>query len=96
MGLVTAVWFLLELLRLSARNQWRPLRSLPKPRWGVVEVTLIGGAVLAGGVLGPHLLASRNNAPLASWGLATAVTVIVASCLFAAKASYRRRAHRGW
>lgn len=94
-GLVAVAWFLVELLRMSARNQWRSLRSLPKPRWSVIEVLLICIAVFAGGVLGPHLLASRSSSPLASWSLGAAVTVIVASCLFAAQASYRRRAYRG-
>jgi len=93
---VAVVWFLAELLKMSARNEWRPLRSLPKPRWGVTEVTLISVAVLVGGVIGPHLLASHSNSALVSWGLGTAVTVIVAACLFAARASYRRRASRAW
>lgn len=95
-SIVALVWFLAELLKMSARNRWRPLRSLPKPRWGVIEVTLICVAVLVGGVVGPHLLASRSNSALASWGLGAAVTVIVAACLFAAKASYRRHADGVW
>jgi Mn2+/Fe2+ NRAMP family transporter len=95
-SIIAVVWFLAELLMMSARNQWRPLRSLPKPKWGVTEVTLISVAVLVGGVVGPHLLASHSNSALASWGLGAAVTVIVAVCLFAAKASYRRRASRAW
>src|SRR5579875_739526 len=37
-SVVAVVWFLAELLRMSARNQWRPLRSMPKPKWGVTEV----------------------------------------------------------
>lgn len=94
--IVAVVWLLTELLKMSARNQWRPLRSLPKPKWGVTEVTLISVAVLVGGAIGPHLLASHGNSALASWGLGAAVTVIVAACLFAAKASYRRRASRAW
>ena len=94
--LIAVVWFLAELLKMSARNRWRPLRSLPKPKWGVTEVTLISVAVLVGGVIGPHLLASHSNSALASWGLGVAVTVIVAACLFAAKASYRHRASRAW
>ena len=93
-SIVAVVWFLAELLRLSARNQWRPLRSLPKPNWGVVEVSLICAAVLVGGLVGPHLLAGRGSSALASWGLGATVTVIVAFCLFAAKASYRHRASR--
>lgn len=94
--LIAVVWFLAELLKMSARNRWRPLRSLPKPKWGVTEVTLISVAVLVGGVIGPHLLASHSNSALASWGLGVAVTVIVAACLFAAKASYRHRVSRAW
>lgn len=94
--IVSLVWFLAELLKLSARNQWRPLRSLPKPKWGIAEAVLISVAVLVGGVVGPHLLASHGNSALASWGLGAAVSVIVAACLFAAKASYRRRASRAW
>ena len=93
---IAYVWFLAELLRLAARNQWRPLRSWPKPKWGVTEVTLISVAVVVGGVIGPHLLASHGNSALASWGLGAAVTVIVAACLFAAHASYRRRASQAW
>jgi hypothetical protein len=81
---------------MSARNRWRPLRSRPKPRCGVVEAALICAAVLVGGVVGPHLLASRSNSALGSWGFGVAVTVIVAACLFAAKASYRRRADGVW
>jgi Mn2+/Fe2+ NRAMP family transporter len=95
-SIIAVVWFLAELVMMSARSQWRPLRSLPKPRWGVTEVTLISIAVLVGGLVGPHLLASHSNSALASWGLGAAVTVIVAVCLFAAKASYRRRASQAW
>lgn len=94
--IIAVGWSLAELLKMSARNQWRPLRSWPKPKWGVTEVTLISVAVLVGGVIGPHLLASHDNSALASWGLGAAVTVIVAASLFAAKASYRRRASRAW
>ena len=94
--IIAVVWFLAELLKMSAHNQWRPLRSLPKPKWDVTEVTLISVAVLVGGVIGPHLLASHGNSALASWGLGAAVTVIVAACMFAAQASYRRRASRAW
>jgi hypothetical protein len=95
-SIVAVVWFLAELVKMSARNRWRPLRSLPKPRWGVIEVALIAVAVLVGGVVGPHLLASHSNSALASWGLGAAVTVMVGGCLFAAKASYRRRENRVW
>jgi Mn2+/Fe2+ NRAMP family transporter len=94
--IIAVVWFLAELLKMSARNQWRPLRSLPKPRWGVTEATLISVAVLVGGVIGPHLLASHSDSALASWGLGAAVTAIVAACLFAAMTSFRRRASRAW
>ena len=94
--IIAVVWSLAELLKMSARNRWRPLRSWPKPKWGVTEVTLISVAVLVGGVIGPHLLASHSNSALASWGLGAAVTVVVAASLFAAKASYRRRASRAW
>ena len=90
------VWLLAALMTVSARNQWRSLRSLPRPKCGVTEVTLTSVAVLFGGVIGPHLLSSRSNSALASWGLGAAVTVIVAACLFAAKASYQRRASRAW
>lgn len=94
--IIAVVWSLAELLKMSARNQWRPLRSWPKAKWGVTEVTLISVAVLVGGVIGPHLLASHGNSAVASWGLGAAVTAIVAACLFAAKASYRHRASRVW
>ena len=92
--IIALVWCLAELVKMSARNQWRPLRSWPKPKWGVTEVTLISVAVVVGGVIGPHLLVSRSSSAVASWGLGAAVTVIVAACLFAAHASYRRRASR--
>jgi hypothetical protein len=95
-SIIAVAWFLAELLKMSARNQWRPLRSLPRPNWDIAEVTLISVAVLVGGVIGPHLLASHSSTALASWGLGAAVTVVVAACLFAAKASYRRRTSRAW
>ncbi len=95
-SILAVVWFLAELLKMSARNQWRPLRSLPKPRWGATEAGLIAVAVLVGGVIGPHVLAGHGNSALASWGLGATVTLIVAACLFAAQASYRRRASRAW
>jgi hypothetical protein len=94
--IIAVVWFLAELLKMSASNQWRPLRSLPKPNWGVTEMTLISVAALVGGVVGPHLLAGHSNSALVSWGFGAAVTVVVSACLFAAKASYRRRASRAW
>ena len=95
-SLLAVVWFVAELVRMSARNQWRPLRSLPKPKWSATEVALISVAVLVGGVIGPHVLASHDNSALASWALGAAVTVIVAACLSAANASFRRRASRAW
>lgn len=95
-SIIALVWFLAELLKLSARNEWRALRSLPKPKWGMSEVMLIAVAVLVGGVIGPDLLASHSSSALANWGLGAAVSVIVAGCLFSAKASYRRRASRAW
>ena len=96
MSIIAVVVLLAALVKLSARNQWRSLRSLPKPKWDVPEVALICFAVLVGGVIGPHLLASHSNSALASWGLGAAVTVIVAACLFAAQACYRRRGSRVW
>jgi hypothetical protein len=94
--IIAIVWFCAELLRMAARNRWSSLRSWPKPKWDVTELTLIAVAVLVGGVVGPHLLASDSNSALASWGLGAAVSVIMAACLFAAQASYRRRASRAW
>lgn len=94
--IIAVVWFLAELLKMSARNQWGSMRSWPKPKWGVTELTLILLAVLVGGVIGPHLLAAHGNSAVASWGLGGGVTAIVAACLFAAKASYRRRVSRAW
>lgn len=94
--IIAVVWLLAALLKISARNQWRPLRSLPKPRWGVAEVTLICVAVFVGGVIGPHVLAGYGNSALASWALGAAVAVVVAACMFAAYASYRRRSARAW
>ncbi len=94
--IIAVVWLLVALVKLSARNQWRSLRSLPKPKWGVTEVTLMSVAVLVGGVIGPHLLASRSDSALASWGLGGAVALIVGSCMLAANASYQRRTSRMW
>lgn len=96
LSIIAVVVFLAALVTLSARNRWRPLRSSPRPRWGVAEIALIAVAVLVGGVIGPHLLANHSNSAVASWGLGAAVTVIVAACLFAAEASYRRRASHAW
>ncbi len=95
-SIIAVVLLLAALVKLSARNQWRSLRSLPRPRWSVAEVALIVVAVLVGGVVGPHLLASHGNSALASWAFGVAVTVIVAACMFAANASYRRRASGAW
>lgn len=94
--IVALVLFVVELLRLSARNQWRALRSAPRPRWNVTEVTLIAVAAVIGGLVGPHLLASRGNSASMSWGLGAAVAVAVAACLFTANASYRHRSARPW
>jgi peptidoglycan/LPS O-acetylase OafA/YrhL len=94
--IIAVGWLMAALLNTSARNQWRSLRSLPKPQWGVAEVTLICVAVLVGGVVGPHLLAGRGSSALASWGLGAAVAVIVVACMFAANASYRHRSSRVW
>ncbi|MGH2861521.1 MAG: hypothetical protein ACRDLT_08435 [Solirubrobacteraceae bacterium] len=94
--IIAVVWFVAELLNMSAHNQWRALRSLPRPKWNLTEATLICVAVLVGGLVGPHLLASRSNSALASWALAAGVTVTVAALLLAANASYRRRSSRAW
>jgi hypothetical protein len=89
--IIAVLWFVAELVMMSARNQWRALRSRPRPRWNLTEVTLICAALLLGGLVGPHLLASRTNSPLASWGLAGGVGLTVALLLFTANASYRHR-----
>lgn len=89
--IIAVLWFVAELLLMSARNQWRPLRSLPRPRWNPIEAALICAALLLGGLVGPHVLASRANSTFTSWGLAGAVAVAVAVLLFAANASYRHR-----
>jgi Mn2+/Fe2+ NRAMP family transporter len=94
--IVALAWFVVELLRLSARNQWRALRSLPRPKWNVTEFALIVVAVAVGGLVGPHLLASHSNSTVLSWGLGGAVAVAVAACLFTANASYRHRSSRAW
>lgn len=95
-SIIAVVWLLVALLNMFAYHRWASLRSLPKPKWGVAEVTLICVAVLVGGVIGPHLLAGLSNSALASWGLGAAVAVVVAACMFAAYASYRRRSARAW
>jgi Mn2+/Fe2+ NRAMP family transporter len=94
-SLIAVVLLLAALVRMSARNQWRALRSLPKPKWSVAERALIAVAVLVAGVVGPHLLAGHGDSALDSWGSGAAVTVIVAACMFAAQASYRRQS-RAW
>lgn len=95
-SIIAVVWVVSALIGMSARNQWRPLRSMPKAKWSVCEVALIAVAILVGGVVGPHLLVSYGNSALASWGLGAAVTVVVAACLTGAQASYRRRQSRVW
>jgi Mn2+/Fe2+ NRAMP family transporter len=95
-SIIAVVLLVAALIGVSARNQWRALRLMPKPRWNVTEVTLICVAVFVGVVVGPHLLASPSNSALVSRGLGAAVAVIVAGCLFAANASYRRRISRTW
>lgn len=94
--IIAIVWLVAELLRLSARNQWRALRSLPRPRWSLAELAMTAVAMLIGGLIGPHLLASHSNSTVVSWGLGAAVAVTVAACLFAANASYRHRSSRAW
>ena len=96
MTIVALVWFVVELLRLSARNQWRALRLSPRAKWNVTEFALILVAVVVGGVVGPHLLASRGNSTFTSWGLGAGVAVAVAACLFTASTSYRHRSSRAW
>jgi hypothetical protein len=89
--IIAVLWFVAELLVMSARNEWRALRSLPRPRWNLIEVALICVALLLGGLIGPHFLVSQANSTFASWGVAGAVAVTVAVLLFAANASYRNR-----
>lgn len=89
--IVAVVWFVAELLLMSARNHWQALRSMPRPKWSLLEVTLICAALLLGGLVGPHLLASAGNSTFVSWGLGGAVAVAVAVLLFSANASYRLR-----
>ena len=66
--IIAVVWFVAELLRMSAHNQWRALRSLPQPKWNFTEATLMCVAVCSL-LVGSHLLASRSNSVLVSWGL---------------------------
>ncbi len=89
--ILAVLWFVAELLLMAARNQWRALRSMPRPKWSLLEVTLMCAAVLLGGLVGPHLLASHTNSTFVSWGLAGGVAVAVAVLLFSADASYRHR-----
>jgi hypothetical protein len=95
-SIIAVSLFLAALIGISARAHWRALRSMPKPKWNVTEVALIAVAVLVGGVVGPHLLAGHGNSALASWGLGAAVAAVVAACMFAAYASYRRRNAWAW
>lgn len=89
--IIAVLWLVAELLLMSARNQWQALRSMPRPKWSLLEVTLMCAAMLLGGFIGPHVLASHTNSTLVSWGLAGGVAIAVASLLFSANASYRRR-----
>jgi hypothetical protein len=89
--IIAVLSLVVELLVMSARNDWQPLRSAPRPRWNVTEAMLICAALLLGGLVGPHLLAGRGNSAPASWGLAGGVAAAVALLLFTANASYRRR-----
>jgi Mn2+/Fe2+ NRAMP family transporter len=89
--IIAVLWFVAELLRMSARNEWRALRSMPRPRWNLIEVALICAALLLGGLVGPHVLASQTNSTFASWGLAGGVAVTVGVLLFIANASYQHR-----
>lgn len=89
--IIAVLWFVAELLLMSARNQWQALRSIPRPKWSLLEVTLMGAAVLLGGFVGPHFLASQAHTTFGSWGIAGAVAATVAVLLFSANASYRRR-----
>lgn len=96
LSIIAVVSIIAALIGMSARNQWGALRSIPTPRWSVAEVTLISVAVVVGGVVGPHLLAGQASSALESWGFGAGVSVVVATLLFAANASYRRRASRTW
>lgn len=87
---------MVALVRMSARNGWRPMRSWPKPRWGVAEMALIVIAVLVGGAVGPYLLSGDGDSAITSWGLGAAVAVAVAACLFGAYAAHRRRVFQMW
>ena len=94
--IIGVVGLVAELLRMSARNDWQALRSLPCPKWNAVELGLICLAVLDGLLIGPHILASAGDSELASYGLAAAVMVTVGALLFAANGSYRHRNSRAW
>jgi len=78
--ILAVLWFVSELVLMFARNQWRALRSMPRPKWSLLEVMLICVAVLLGGLVGPHLLASHTNSTFVSWGLAGGVAVAVVAC----------------
>jgi hypothetical protein len=95
LAIAAMLLFLAVLLTMSARSRWQ---QWPRPRVGVPEATLTVIAVLVaiGGVKGSEQLATHSNSALANWGLGGAVTAIVASCLFAWNASYKRRVSRAW
>lgn len=46
MSIIAVVLVIAALIGMSARHQWRALRSLPKPQWNVTEVALICVAVV--------------------------------------------------
>jgi hypothetical protein len=89
--IIAVLWFVAQLLMMSARNQWGALRSMPRPNWNLTEVTLICAPLFLGGLAGPHLFASQTNSAFASWGPAGGVAVAVAVLLSTANTSYRRR-----
>jgi Mn2+/Fe2+ NRAMP family transporter len=93
---IAVVLLVVALLRMSARNGWRAMRSWPKPKWNGAEVALIAAAALVGGAVGPHLLANNGDTAVTSWGLGAAVAVTVAASLSGAYASYRRRVSHIW
>jgi hypothetical protein len=94
--IIAVAGLVLELVRLSARNHWEALRSLPQPKWNLTELAFMGLALIVAGLIGPHLLADRNRSELVSYVLGAAVMVTVAVLLFAANMSYRRRNSRAW
>lgn len=94
--IIAVVGLVVELVRLSARNQWEALRSLPRAKWNLTELALAGLALVVAALIGPHLLADRSRSELASYALGAAVMVTVAVLLFAANLSYRWRCSRAW